>query len=289
MPLMRVLAHDFRPSALDIAAMDQRDREKFYSDPEKTSDDDEYELEPLDTVAEENRRKAARESVDPTIDIDEIYRESDRSRGDEIIENWVANFQYRYRHEHVLIATAVLAIAAALATLQLLWTAVILLVMASVFGLYSYLQWEESKQQAEAERKREIVYARRRAKLAARASGHAVGTPEIPSDAVPVVPEESADDEQLPADARLKPAFQFQFSLRELIVTFTVAAVLLGAIQFAGGAAFAATVFGTIALLGLILFATSFELPQIVLLGWWLTLLLYVATTIIAAMWEHRA
>ena len=269
--------------------MDQRDREKFYSEPEKASDDEEYELEPLDTVAEENRRKAARDSVDPTIDIDEIYRESDRSRSDEILENWVANFQYRYRHEHVLIATAVLAIAAALATLQLLWTAIILLVMASVFGLYSYLQWEESKQQAEADRKREILYARRRAKLAARATGHAVGTPEIPSDPATEDAEQLADDEQPLDEAPAKRAFQFQFSLRDLIITFSIAAVVLGVIQLAGGAAFTATVFGTIALLGLILFATSVELPQIVLLGWWLTLLLYVATTIIAAAWGHRA
>lgn len=268
--------------------MDQRDRDKFYREPEKASDD-EYELDLPDPTVEENRRKAARESVAPTIDIDEIYRESDRDRSTEIIENWVSSFQYRYRHEHVLIATAVLAIAAALATLHLLWTAVILLIMASVFGLYSYLQWEESKQQAEAQRKREILYARRRAKLAARASGHAVGTPEIPSDPATEASEQTTDDEQSPEETRAKRAFQFRFSLRDLIITFTIAAIVLGVIQLAGGAAFAATVFGTIAILGLILFATSFELPQIVLLGWWLALLLYVATTIIAAAWGHQA
>src|SRR5262245_29983108 len=109
--------------------MDQSERDKFYSASKNPPDDDEYELEEPDPVVEENRRRAARDSVDPTIDIDDIYRESDRDRGTEIIENWVSNFRYRYRHEHVLIATAILAIAVALAKLQILWTALILLGM----------------------------------------------------------------------------------------------------------------------------------------------------------------
>lgn len=269
--------------------MDERDRDKFYREPENSSDNDEYELDLPDPVVEENRRRTTRESIVPTIDIDEIYRESDRDRGTEIIENWFANFQYRYRHEHVLIATAALAIAAALTTLQLLGTAVVLLIMASVFGLYFYLQWEEGKQQAEAARKREIVYAQRRAKLAARASGHAVGTPEILSDPATETSEQSAEGEQAAADTRVKRPFQFQFSLRDLGIAFTVAVILLSVIQLVGGATFAAAVFGAIAILGLIFLATRFELPQAILLCWWLMLLLYVTTTIIAAAWGHQS
>jgi len=262
--------------------MDERDREKFYSREETPSDDDEYELDLPDPVVEENRRKAARESVDPTIDIDDIYRESDRDRGAEIIENWVSNFRYQYRHEHLLIATAVLALVVALATLEILWTALILLFVATVFGLYSYLKWEESKQQEEAARKREIVYAKRRAKLAARASGHAVGTPEIPEEEPPGRQQATANEEPAP-QAPAKPEFQFRFSLREAAIAFTVATVALGVFQIAGGAGFTATVFGAVALIGLIVLATSYSPPPVVLLGWWLSLLLYVFTTMLAA------
>ena len=115
------------------------------------------------------------------IDIDEIYREAERNRGSEILENWVRNFRFRFQVKHLLIATAVLAIALTLVKLQLFWTALIVLIMVSVAGLYVYLQWEEKKQQAEAERKREELYARRRAQFAAKNSGHVVGTPEVPA------------------------------------------------------------------------------------------------------------
>lgn len=266
--------------------MDQHDRDKFYSDPVQPSDDDEYELEAPDPVVEENRRKSVRASIDPTIDIDEIYREADRDRGTEIIENWVSNFRYQYRHEHILIGTALLAIVVALAKLQILWTAILLLFVGVIFGLYSYLQWQERKQQEEADRKREIVYAKRRAKLASRASGHAVGTPEIPGEEEEEDIEQPAETSEPTAAAVAKPPFQFQFSVAELATTLTVAAVLLGFTQLAGGANFTATIFGAIALIGLVVFATRYSPPQVVLLGWWMILLLYVFTTLLAAAWR---
>jgi hypothetical protein len=266
--------------------MDERDRDKFYTAPDKDSDDDEYELEPPDPVADENRRRAARDSVDPTIDIDDIYRDADRNRGAEILENWVRNFRFQFQVKHLLILTAVLAIILTLARLQILGTALVILIMLSVFGLYMYLQWEEKKQQDEAARKREEVYARRRAQLEARSTGHVVGTPAVPvATAPPPVPELPNEVDETWLAAREKEAFRFQFSLRELLMTMTIAAVTLGMIRVLGGAEVMATLLGLFALVGLILFATGYQPPQIVILGWWLIILLYVAASLFVFVW----
>ena len=56
-----------------------------------------------------------------------------------------------------------LAIVLTLYKLEMLGTAVVLLVMISVAGVYFYLQWQEKKAQDEANRRRQEMYARRRA------------------------------------------------------------------------------------------------------------------------------
>ena len=139
--------------------MDDRDREKLYSAPEPADDDDlELELEPPDTAADERRKQATMASIAARIDIDEVYREADHDRGGEIMENWLRNFRFRFQVKHLLIATAVIAIALTLAKFQLFWTALIVLVMLSVFGLYVYIQTQERKHQAEVDRKRDALF-----------------------------------------------------------------------------------------------------------------------------------
>ena len=135
---------NFRHSALTphpSHSMDDRDREKFYVAPETPADDDdlELELEPPDIEADERRKRAALATIAARIDIDEVYREADRDRGGEIMENWLRNFRFRFQVKHLLIATAVIAIALTLAKFQLFWTALIVLVMLSVFALYVYI------------------------------------------------------------------------------------------------------------------------------------------------------
>src|SRR5688572_32151148 len=137
-------------------------RDKFCS-PDAEDDGDDYELEPPDAdvlAAEELRAKAAIEETKMAIDIDEIYRQANRERGGEILEDWVRNFQFRFQVKHLLIGTAVLAIVLTLAKLQFLGTTLVILVMLSVAGLYLYLQWQEKKQREEADRRREELYAR---------------------------------------------------------------------------------------------------------------------------------
>ena len=69
----------------------------------------------------------------------------------------------------------------------------------------------------------------------------------------------------------------------------TVAAVVLGLIRVFGGAAITATLLGVFALIGLILLAVGYQPPQIVVLGWWLIILLYVAVSLFVFIWGTSA
>jgi hypothetical protein len=239
-------------------------------------DDGEYELEPPDAeviAAEERRAREAVEATQLTIDIDEIYRESDRQRGREILDDWFRNFRggFRFQTKHLLMATAVLAIVLTLWRLEMFGTALVISLMLSVGGLYLYVSWQESKQQQEAERRRQEMYARNRAyheKLNR--------TPR---------PAEAAADEDAPI-AAARPAFRFHFSLRQLLVAMTVAGVIFGVVSVLGGPANTATILGFTALLGLVIHALGFEPPESIVLGWWMILVLYVLLSIVTVVWS---
>src|SRR5262245_59502976 len=91
--------------------MDDRDKSKMA--PPDDPDEGELELEPIDPaiIAAEQRR--AQETVDATrvsIDIDEIYREAEHDRGQEILHKWVGDLrfhEFRFQTKHLLILTAV--------------------------------------------------------------------------------------------------------------------------------------------------------------------------------------
>ena len=178
--------------------MDDKDREKFYTPPAPPADDDgEYELEPPDEAVTEHQRKATLAGIEKRIDINEIYAEADRDRGSEILEDWVRNFRFRFQFQvkHLLIATALLAIVLTLFKLGMFWPTLVVLIMLGVAGLYTYLVWEEKKHQAEAARKREIVYAQRRAQQAASQSGGIAETTEPLTTAPAEIPPSSEIDE----------------------------------------------------------------------------------------------
>jgi hypothetical protein len=272
--------------------MDERERNKFYSASDATSDDDDYEVEPPDpdvVSAEDRHGRDVAESARLSIDIDEIYREADRNRGAEILEQWVRNFRFRYQTKHLLIATAVLAIVFALAKLEGFWPALIVLIMFSVGGLYSYLKWEESKQQAEADRKRQELYARRREQL--RAQGLRDAGQHVPSNGPAPIPPTlpPSDADAMWKEATTREPFRFRFSLRTLIVAMTVAAVFFGLIRILGGPANTATILGFIAVAGLVVHALGYDPPQPVILGWWFVLVLYVLMSILGAVWVALA
>jgi hypothetical protein len=251
-------------------------------------DDSDYELEPPDAdvlAAEERRAKAAIEATRRSIDIEEIYREESRDRGGEILEEWTRNLSFRFQVKHLLIGTALVAIALTLWRWGVLGTALVILVMLSIAGLYLYLQWQEKKHRDEAERRRQEMYARRHADFENRGGAAADGGHETKSEPIappPVLPNETDEVWQ---ESMSQERFRIHFSLRQMMLAITAAAVILGLVQALGGADKAATLLGFVALIGLVVHALGFEPPETVVLGWWLILVMYVLLSIVAAMW----
>ena len=271
--------------------MDDRERDKFYSSPpDDTGDDDEYELEPPDPDVVSGEQHRAQETIESTrmsIDIDEIYGDVERDRGREILEGWLRNFPLRFQVKHLLIATAVVAILLTLYKLGLM-AVVVVGVMLSIAGLYLYLQWQEKKQQDEANRRRQEMYARRRAQLGKKPLPAEAGATAVEENVEPLPPLPNEVDE-IWQKARARREFHFRFSMRQLMAAMTAAAVIFGLVHVLGGPAPAATLLGLIALFGLVIHALGVEPPEIVVFGWWLVLVMYVLLSIIGAVWSGVA
>jgi hypothetical protein len=252
------------------------------------NDDDEYELEAPDPevlAAEERRKRELVESAREAIDIDAIYREADRNRGAEIIEQWFRNFRFQFQLKHLLIGTALVAIILTVGRFAGFGLTIMLIVMLGVFAFYSVVKWEEGKQQAEADRVRDEMYAARRAKMLARGNMPNRVLTSAPIEPAPTIKPPSAFDQPRPAPE----PFRVQFSVQTLLFVMTGAAVTLGLIRIFGGATPMATILGLVAILGLIVHAAGFEPPQAVVLGWWMILILYVLLSLASAIWPALA
>jgi hypothetical protein len=268
-----------------LILMDERDRDKFYSPPTPPVDDDEeLELEPLDpAIANAEQRRAAEvaEQVRASIDIDQVYREAERNRSEEIVEGWIRNFKFRPQIKHVAYATAALTVLIAVSTLGPFFPTFAIMTICGVAGLYLYLSWQDSQQQAEAAAKREKLYAKRRAAMqpGGAARVEAVEEEEIEEavrrpDSIPDMYSEPPPPEP----------FRLQFSMRSLLILLTIAAVGFGLIHFLGGPGPTATILGFMAVAGLLVHALGFDPPQAVVLVWWLILAMYVVLSIAGAV-----
>ena len=268
-------------------ALDDLDRDKLYTAgaDDLDSDDAELELEPPDpaVVAAEQRRAA--EAIDAhrrAINVSEIYRDLDANRDTQIVEEWLGRlrtFRFQFQVRHLLILTAVVAIVLALSQWVGLGTVFIVAIMLAVAGVSLYLKLEENRRQEAANHRRQKMYAERRAQQA-RATGQRVEAEEFDDEPMPSKPRDELRTS--PAAAR---EFRFQFSLSQLLVVITAAALLLGMAGAVGGAATVATVCGLAALAGLIVPAMGLEPPRIVVFGWWMLLVLYVALSLFSAIW----
>jgi hypothetical protein len=277
--------------------MDNRDRDKFYSSSNADDDDDgeDYELEPPDAsvlAAEEQRAKDVIEASQATVDIDEIYRDAGRQRSEEIVENWMRDLKqgFRFQVKHLLFVTAALAIVLTLAQWLGFGAVVVLLVMFSVGGVYFYLQWQEKKAQDDAHQRRQEMFNRQRAhfeKTSGRSAANDVDE-FVTSASASGAATQSMYDDPILQETTTRPSFSFQFSMSQLMIAITVAAVIFGLVHLSG-ASNAATLLGFVALIGLIVHALGFDPPAVVVLGWWLILVLYVMLSIAAALWSSFA
>jgi hypothetical protein len=94
---------------------------------------------------------------------------------------------------------------------------------------------------------------------------------------------EPADDEWEPE----KPALTFSFSLKQLFWAFTVVAFIMG-LAYLVGPENASWMLGAIAVLGLAIHVMGFELPGIIVFGWWVLLVVYVIMSLFAIFVSGR-
>jgi hypothetical protein len=157
---------------------DNLDRDKMYTSRASDADDDDadLELEPLDPElikAEERRAAAAIEVHRAAIDVDAVYREFEANRDSEIVRVWMdrlRNLRFQFGTRHLLILMAFVAVLIVLSMWMGLGTVIMIGIMLAVGGLTLLLKLEENKFQEEADRRRQKMYAERRA-AQARANG----------------------------------------------------------------------------------------------------------------------
>jgi len=255
-----------------------------------SGDDDDnadYELEPPDAevlAAEERRAAAQVDAVKRQIDIDDLYRDLEDNRDAEIIRSWVENLRFRFQVKHLLILTAVVAVLLAIARAGGggIINAIVVSFMLAVIGLTLYLQWHERKRVAEADRRRERIYAERRAAI----QGAIFAPTNSPPRPAPASRPQRAEE---PAPEPNRPSLQFQFTPRQIALCVICAVASLALIIVAGGPHSAAMVCGIVALLGIIINALGYEPPEVVAFVWWVILLLYIVLSIFSAIWAGFA
>jgi hypothetical protein len=141
-----------------------------------------------------------------------------------------------------------------------------------------YLQWQEHKRRQEADRRREQLYAERRAYLQRRNAGVEDDEPEEASPPAAPLPPDAFDAARDQAAAAQK--FRIRFSKQHVIAAVICISALFGLTYALGGLATTMTVCGLLAIAGLVVYAIGYQPPDVVVFVWWTTLLAYVALSI---------
>lgn len=225
-------------------------------------DDLELELEPVDPdiVAHQRARvEQKNEEIAARIDVKELFPDREYS---DLDVDWSSLKQFHFTTQHLLGLTAIVAIVMSLyLRIQGCSTLFVVGVVAVAAGWF-YVMRLERRQEAERERLRAEFLARGPTPVGVGGTTNAPAVKEAaPTDAVVEPPRPRID-------------LKFAFSLKEALITMTVAAVTLGLIRWQGVDRMA-IVLGLVALVGLIVQATGFQAPRIVVLGWWLLLVMY--------------
>jgi Ca2+/Na+ antiporter len=283
--------------------MNELDRDKFYGPggDEWGDDGQDYELEPVDAdvlAAEERRARELVEETSLAIDVDEVYRARERRLDQDFPHKLSDGFRFRFQIKHLLVLMAVVAVAMTLVRLEVVGGVLVVLLLAAVVVMFGYMELKEHRKWVEAERIWKEKLERRREFLERRLQRPTrdAGAPptiydDLPLAGAPVsetpigirrVGQNSAEAARRPGEAGNR--FRFQFSLRQLLIAMTFASVIMGITYLLGGPENMATLLGIVILIGLAAHAWGAQLPEIVVLGWWWMLALYVFLSLIAVV-----
>jgi hypothetical protein len=237
--------------------------------PDPDDDDFELELEPVDPEILAHSQRRVEEKTDEAlrrVDVDELVRKpgADGGYGDYDVD-WSALRQFRFTTRHLLILTAVLAFCM---TLFLSFDGCMAIFIGSLivigFGWFGVYRIERREKKERERLRREIEAALGRNKPAAAENPW-------------------TDDEAAAAAALPRQEFRFAFSLKQVFITMTVAAIVLGVLTVVGLKALTITL-GACALAGLAVQTFGwFDPPPAVILAWWMMLVLYLALGLLIA------
>ncbi|HEX6960357.1 MAG TPA: hypothetical protein VF175_00710 [Lacipirellula sp.] len=223
--------------------------------PADDDDDYELELEPVDPeVLQHERQRAARlsENAVKRVDVDELY--GDTGPYSDLDLDLSQLRQFRFTTRHMLIATALLAIVLTLFRLFPRTKAIVVIGAVLLAAGWIYTLRLERKQEAERARRRADFF----------------GEP---------VEEEAMAAEA--AEAPPRPEFRFAFSIKELLITTGVAAVVMALLRIIGPNALSMGL-GLIALTGIAANAMGYDPPRHIVLGWWILLVMYLLVGLFA-------
>ena len=237
--------------------------------------DDEYELEdPDEDVLQLARERTAENlrAASVALEVDDAQRAMEERH----VFSKDDSLRFQFQVKHLLIATAVLAIVMTLAQFAHGVAVLMVGVTAALIATHTYLNWAERKRLDEASARRAEAFRRVRERQAAAATG---------GPAAATMYDEQLDDDPLGDDPRdadpddldqaAKPRFQINFGMADMLLAFTVAAVVLGigaAISFK----LLSVVLGLVAVVGLLAYGVGIQPPSKVVTIWWVTLVMYV-------------
>jgi len=249
--------------------------------PPEDDDDFELELEPVDPEIIAHRQERANHAVETAakkIDVDDLYQGHSNYSDLELDLSGLKSFRFTTRT--LLLITAILAIGM---TVYLMWDGCMVIFLgmlaAIAFGWYSVSKQDRQKELDRARRREEFFASKGQPAAEAAATAASTAKPASPFDPEAAAP--AAVDAE-PVEKRPFFDVKFAFSMQELFITMTAAAVAMG-LSMLMPREYLAMILGLIALGGLVTNASGYEPPRLVVLGWWLLMVFYLAVGLFAA------
>jgi hypothetical protein len=233
------------------------------ADPYDEDDDYELELEDVDAEVLEHARVRATRQVEETearaarLETFDVPTEAEAIGLDDLKS-------FRFTTWHLLVATALVAVFMSVIKLGGGCNGIFIAGLMTLAAGWWYVLRKERNERLARERRRLEIEAR----LEKSRKKETVVTERMAG-------LEPVEEEFVPT----KPALSFSFSLKQILGTFAVAAVVL-TIATLFGPNTASLVLGIVAVLGLAIQVIGIELPGILVFGWWILMLMYVAMSL---------
>jgi hypothetical protein len=234
-------------------------------------DDDEYEVEPPDAAVLERQRRETKADVSRAGEVAKVEAIDDELNGRRDVDFNFSGWRFQYTTRHLLILMTVLAVSISIVkAVEDIGSIIAFLVMGLLvvlIGIHSYLSYKEN-------RRLEELSARRK-KLVAQARGGSMYDEPLEEEVAPV--------DSFVRQLTSRPPWRLQFSMKELMIGMTIAAVACGLFQIVPPVAVASTL-GLLTVGGVFLYVAGFEPPAPILAGWWIMLGLYVLTSVASVL-----